>query len=240
MAYKKLDIDNDGIVDPSEIMSLYNANAHPDVLAGKKTPQEVLREFLETFEVGGEVDGKVTFDEFCNYYSNVSMSIDNDEYFELMIRNAWRISGGEGAAANSANKRVLVTNSDGSQEVVCLENDAASANPDKTNTSTLAELKKQGVDAISFSDSSTATAGSSASASASGSGSIGDSSTSMSLPSPPRPRSARGMVGVVSDASPFSTNYVARTNPGPAAAAGSPTQVKRSYGHNNHQSSITF
>ena len=31
-----------------------------------------------------------------NYYNNVSASIDNDDYFELMIRNAWHISGGEG------------------------------------------------------------------------------------------------------------------------------------------------
>lgn len=39
---------------------------------------------------------KVTPDEFVAYYNNVSASIDNDDYFELMIRNAWHISGGEG------------------------------------------------------------------------------------------------------------------------------------------------
>ena len=40
-----------------------------------------------------------------------------------MIRNAWHISGGEGAAANSSNLRVMVTASDGSERVVALEND---------------------------------------------------------------------------------------------------------------------
>ena len=62
------------------------------------------REFLDTFDVGGEVDGKVTEQEFVNYYTNLGVSIDNDDYFELMIRNAWRIAGGEGWGAGGAAK----------------------------------------------------------------------------------------------------------------------------------------
>ena len=75
------------------------------------------REFLDTFDVGGVKDGKVTPEEFCNYYANVSASIDNDDYFELMIRNAWHISGGEGWCTNTSNRRVLVTHTDGRQTV---------------------------------------------------------------------------------------------------------------------------
>jgi len=29
--------------------------------------------------------------EFIEYYNNISCSIDNDEYFEIMIRNAWNL-----------------------------------------------------------------------------------------------------------------------------------------------------
>jgi hypothetical protein len=73
--------------------------------------------------VGGTVDGKVTREEFTNYYTNISASIDGDDYFELMMRNAWHISGGTGQAANSANRRVLVTLDDGSQAVEEIKND---------------------------------------------------------------------------------------------------------------------
>ena len=36
-------------------------------------------------------DGKVTLNEFMDYYSNISASIDDDEYFQLMITNAWNL-----------------------------------------------------------------------------------------------------------------------------------------------------
>ena len=49
---------------------------HKDVVAGKKTEQECLREFLDTFDVGGVVDGKVTRQEFRNYYHSVSSGIE--------------------------------------------------------------------------------------------------------------------------------------------------------------------
>ena len=152
LAFNMLDTDRSGILEPSELMDKYDTSMHPDVIAGKKTRTQVLREFLETFEVGEEVDGKVTYQEFENYYANISVSIDNDQYFELMMRNAWHISGGEGAAANSSNVRVLATDADGNQSVVEVNNDLGLKRGDKE--ATMARLKKQGFNAssISFSD----------------------------------------------------------------------------------------
>ena len=74
---------------------------------------------METFE-GTEndvKDGKVTPAEFMKYYANLSSSIDEDDYFELMIRNAWHISGGEGWCENTSCRRVLVVHNDGRQTV---------------------------------------------------------------------------------------------------------------------------
>lgn len=52
-------------------------------------------------------DGVVHLDEFIDYYTDVSSSIDRDDYFELMIRNAWHLPGGEGASANTSIPREL-------------------------------------------------------------------------------------------------------------------------------------
>ena len=46
-----------------------------------------------------------------------SASIDDDDYFELMLRNVWHISGGQGWAANTTCKRVLVTHEDNTMSV---------------------------------------------------------------------------------------------------------------------------
>ena len=49
-AFKILDRTGDGVVDLEDIRGRYNASFHPDVRSGKRTEDEVLTEFLETFE----------------------------------------------------------------------------------------------------------------------------------------------------------------------------------------------
>ena len=94
-AFKSIDVNEDGVLDITDIKNKYNARMHPDVKSGKRSEEEVLKEFLETFEQhhntrnGSKSDGKVTPDEFLEYYANVSATIDNDAYFELMMSNAW-------------------------------------------------------------------------------------------------------------------------------------------------------
>jgi calcyphosin len=98
-AFQKLDKDGSGIVDIDDIKDVYNTSRHPDVLSGRKTSDQVLVDFLETFEThhsiqnGERADGRVTLDEFIEYYTNVSASLDNDEYFALMMNSSWNLSG---------------------------------------------------------------------------------------------------------------------------------------------------
>jgi len=40
-------------------------------------------------------DQIITVEEFAEYYTNVSASIDDDKYFELMMVNAWKLHGEE-------------------------------------------------------------------------------------------------------------------------------------------------
>lgn len=98
-AFAKLDKDGSGVVDIDDLKDVYNTSRHPDVMSGKKSPDQILVEFLETFEMhhsiqrGEQADGRVSLDEFIEYYTNISASIDNDEYFNLMMNNSWNLSG---------------------------------------------------------------------------------------------------------------------------------------------------
>ena len=38
-------------------------------------------------------DFKIQFDEFKEYYANISASIDDDEYFASMMNSSWNING---------------------------------------------------------------------------------------------------------------------------------------------------
>lgn len=97
-AFNKLDANGNQIIEIDDIKKFYNAKQHPDVKSGKKTEEEVLSEFLDTFELHhslknpNEKDRKINIKEFNEYYNNVSASIDNDQYFELMITNAWNLN----------------------------------------------------------------------------------------------------------------------------------------------------
>ena len=50
-AFKIMDKDKSGVLDIEDIKGVYNGKFHPDVKAGKKTEEDVLGEFLDTFEL---------------------------------------------------------------------------------------------------------------------------------------------------------------------------------------------
>ena len=105
--FNYLDTNNSKSIEIEEIKSKFNAKNHPDVLNKKKTEDEILLEFIETFEntynylSGTENDGKVTLEEFMEYYENISLSIDDDNYFELLLNNTWGINNNENNNINN-------------------------------------------------------------------------------------------------------------------------------------------
>lgn len=105
------------------IVQAYDVSQHPSVIAGLIKAEEALQDVLSVYDSSRCKDGIVTWTEFCEYYRDLSAAIETDAEFEIMVRNAWHISGGEGAAENSSNIRVLITHADGSQEVVEVKDD---------------------------------------------------------------------------------------------------------------------
>jgi calcyphosin len=89
-AYDKLDVNKDGLVKLDDIAQLYDVSQHPDVMQGKLSPEQAYRQFMSLWDTQ-VADGVVTFDEFCDYYRDVSASIDTDEYFGVMMTSAWKL-----------------------------------------------------------------------------------------------------------------------------------------------------
>lgn len=50
-AFKIMDKDKSGVLNIDDLKGVYNGKKHPDVIAGKKTEDEILGEFLDTFEL---------------------------------------------------------------------------------------------------------------------------------------------------------------------------------------------
>lgn len=50
IAFKRFDSDGNGYINIDDLKGRYNASNHPDVKLGKKTEEDVLYEFLDTFE----------------------------------------------------------------------------------------------------------------------------------------------------------------------------------------------
>lgn len=97
-AYAKMDVTKDGKVTLEDLKKVYNVKLSPDYINGKKTEDEILNEFLSKFEQNmarpsspTAGDGVLTKNEFIDYYSGVSASIDDDLYFDLMMRKAWKL-----------------------------------------------------------------------------------------------------------------------------------------------------
>ena len=87
IAFDCLDKDQSGFVEIHDIADLYDTSRNKQVLSGSKTEKEVLQNFLNNFEgnftIKGYNDGKITRDEFLDYYGFISANYDNDETFVL-------------------------------------------------------------------------------------------------------------------------------------------------------------
>lgn len=57
--FSKLDRDGTGVVTMKDLDGIYNYLDHPQYISGEKTKHQIFKDFLNTFERSGVVDGKV-------------------------------------------------------------------------------------------------------------------------------------------------------------------------------------
>ena len=89
-AFAMLDRDGSGVITIPDISGIYDVSMNPEFLEGRKTRDEILTDFLGNFEgAKGNGDGKITKQEFVDYYTDLSMSTPSDEYFVRMMESSW-------------------------------------------------------------------------------------------------------------------------------------------------------
>jgi Ca2+-binding EF-hand superfamily protein len=143
-AFTILDKDRSGTVDLNDIDALYDVAQNPNVITGRVSPNDAFNKFIAHWDQNA--DGKITMEEFIENYQWISASISSDDYFELMMRNAWHISGGEGWCENTSDLRVLVKHSNGAEEVVEVKHDMGlPADPSQKYQEIVKRLTQQGV-----------------------------------------------------------------------------------------------
>ena len=94
--FAEMDKNKTGYLPISLIKTVFNAKFHPDCFLGKKPENEVQDEFMFTFEVfcflkGLGNDQEISFRDFVEYYTPISASIENDNYFDDILLGSWNI-----------------------------------------------------------------------------------------------------------------------------------------------------
>jgi calcyphosin len=66
-AFRRLDKDGSGVVTLSDLVAVYSTKFHPEVIAGRKTHEQAVTEFMSQWDTKDK-DGIITYDEFVEYY----------------------------------------------------------------------------------------------------------------------------------------------------------------------------
>ncbi|KAJ0062234.1 hypothetical protein NL108_002569, partial [Boleophthalmus pectinirostris] len=89
-AFKRVDKGGDGEITIEDVKDHYNAKMHPMVRRKMWTEERAQLCYLKMFENPKDKDGKVTLEEFLNFYSNVSATMEKDDDFFEMLNNVWK------------------------------------------------------------------------------------------------------------------------------------------------------
>ncbi|KAH7724686.1 EF hand family protein [Aphelenchoides avenae] len=90
-AFARIDRKGKGVVTSADLKAVYDFRKHPHFMSGAKTREEVFRDFLINGAFDAHADGKITKEDFVNYYSAVSAGVDGDIYFDHIMRHTWGI-----------------------------------------------------------------------------------------------------------------------------------------------------
>ena len=88
--YQKLDKKGDQTVTLADLEAAYDVSLNPDVVYGSKSAAEVKESFLNCWGTRA-MNHVVDFNDFLEYYKDVSPGIMADEVFQRMLDASWKV-----------------------------------------------------------------------------------------------------------------------------------------------------
>lgn len=85
-AYEKLDVNKNGQVSLDEIAKCIDPTAWPEVSQGGMNPQDVYMQVMSLWDTQ-QSDGIVTWEEFSEFWRDVSAAIESDDEFNAVLKS---------------------------------------------------------------------------------------------------------------------------------------------------------
>ena len=75
----------------------FDAKNHPEVISGKKTEEEILLEFIDSFQINNYIlnygnnneNNIIDFEIFANFYEYVAFVYENDNEFKNIVNSTF-------------------------------------------------------------------------------------------------------------------------------------------------------
>ncbi|CAM9380713.1 unnamed protein product, partial [Ectocarpus sp. 12 AP-2014] len=158
--FDRMDTDGDGLVFVDDVARTFRAGAHPEVVEGSRTEEDVRREFLESFSVTDGSHKWCTRDDLIWWMELLSSSLPNatppanyDLQFERVARACWGIPANapgvpgsqQGGAFDEAPQSVsvVVTHADGSITMERVSRQEVEVHPNGSGTHLISEAQAE-------------------------------------------------------------------------------------------------
>nr|CCC94503.1 conserved hypothetical protein [Trypanosoma congolense IL3000] len=111
----------DGVVRLHHLVDLVDTGSMSSVERGEVSSSDALNAFMNQWDL--PLEGYISFDTFHSFFRDASFEIKTDEEFEVLMRNIWHLSGGNGKHVNTSCRRLNVIHRDGHASLQEVKND---------------------------------------------------------------------------------------------------------------------
>ncbi|XP_063447676.1 calcyphosin-like protein [Mytilus trossulus] len=90
----KLDVNGDGAIKTDDLKVLYTSSSKTRTGEWSNEEEDKIESFIENYDTPDDEDGKITREEFLNYYAGVSARVPDDAFFIMTMKQCFGLPQG--------------------------------------------------------------------------------------------------------------------------------------------------